>query len=293
MLTLIIVSCEDVVLVDTDAKNLNLITVEAYINTSQTNNVLVKLEKSLPIDQVKKNPPINDAVVEISDDQAPPETVRLEESGKSGIYLVPESKNYTTEPGRTYRLTITTPDGTIITGEEYLRKVEKLDTVKVNLSPRGDYEFLAIFISTQETPGPGDYYKWDIFINNYLLYGGDALAFASDELVDGNYVYDLEIFTDWYDEDDGDEDRILFEGDTIKVLQSSISRDAYDFYLGMQNQAFSGSPFSVPPANLPGNLSSNNGRKILGLFSARDISVGNSVVIDSSNFTPLVASAGS
>jgi hypothetical protein len=46
----------------------------------------------------------------------------------------------------------------------------------------------------------------------------------------------------------------------------------------------------VPPANVPGNLISNNGKRILGLFSARDVSVGNTVIIDDSNFTPLVSS---
>ena len=122
------------------------------------------------------------------------------------------------------------------------------------------------------------------------------MAFANDELVDGNYIYDMEIFTDFYDDEEIDEDgseisdKVLYMGDTIQVVQSSISRSAYNFYLGMQNQAFSGSPFSVPPANLPGNLNSNNDKKVLGLFSARDVSASNTVIIDSTNYTPLTPS---
>jgi len=286
-------SCEDVVQVDIENEDLDLITVEAYLNTTDHNNVFVKLEKSLPVDNATENPPINGATVELSDNKTTPNTVILEEIGNSGIYLLPENSSYSTQPGYTYHLMITTPDGTVITGKDYLQEVEQLDTVKVNLSAMGDYEYLAVFVSSQETPGLGHYYKWDVYINNKLLYESENLAFASDELVDGNYIYDFEIFTDWYEEEEANEDgeiesdKVMFIGDTIHVVQSSISRPVYNFYLGMQNQAFSGSPFSVPPANLPGNLIANNGKKVLGLFSARDISIGNTVIIDSTNFVPL------
>lgn len=285
-------ACEDVVQVDLNDENLDLISVEAYLTTSEENNILVKLEKSLPVDDSQQNPPINNAIVEITDNEAKPNTIVLEEQGNSGIYQLSKNIQYPAIPGRTYNITITTPDGVIITGEEYLQKVEPLDTVKVNLSARGDYEYLAVFVSTQETPGPGHYYKWDIYINNRLLYESDNLAYANDELVDGNYVYDLEIFTDWYEDGDDNEeesDRILFIGDTVTVVQSSISQSSYDFYLGMQNQAFAGGPFSVPPANILGNLSSTDDKKVLGFFSARDISTGNPVIIDEENFKPLSA----
>lgn len=293
-IALIITSCENVVQVDIDNENLDLITVEAYINTTVRNNILVKLEKSLPVDDSTSNPPINNAVIEISDDAANPNIVLLKEDGTSGFYTLPRNTIYKTQPGRTYTISITTPDGTVITGQDYMQKMEPLDTVKVNLSDFGDNEYLAVFISTQEMPGLGNYYKWDIYINNHLLYNSDNMAFGNDELVDGNYIYDLEIFTDWYEEknedenDNADSDKIIFIGDTVKVVQSSISSDVYDFYLGMQNQAFAGSPFSVPPANIPGNLKANNNKKVLGLFSARDISIGNEVVVSEDNFTPLI-----
>lgn len=289
ILTLALSSCEDVVEVDISDEDLDLISVEAYITTNDANNILVKLEKSLPIDNVQENPPIHNAVVEISDNEPVPNTVLLEEYEQSGIYLLPGNTYYEAIPGRTYKLKITTQDGIIITGEEYLQKVEKLDTVRVNLSPLGDYKYLAIYINSQETPGEGNYYKWDIYVNNRLLYGSDNLTFASDELVNGNYIYDLELFVDWFEED---EDKVLLIGDTVQVKQLSISNAAYDFYLGMQNQAFSGSPFSVPPANISNNLSSNNDKRVLGIFSARDVSVGNWVIIDSTNFTPMVPTVG-
>lgn len=285
ILVLALSSCEDVVEVNISDEDLDLISVEAYITTNYSNNILVKLKKSLPIDNTQENPPIHNAVVEISDNEPDPNTVLLKEYEQSGIYLLPGNTYYEAIPGRTYKLKITTQDGIIITGEEYLQKVEKLDTVRVNLSPIGDYKYLAIYINSQETPGKGNFYKWEIYVNNRMLYGSDKLTFASDELVNGNYIYDLELFVDWFDED---EDKVLLVGDTVQVQQLSITSAAYDFYLGMQNQAFSGSPFSVPPANISNNLSSNNNKRVLGIFSARDVSIGNKVIIDSTNFTPMV-----
>lgn len=280
-------SCEDVVEVELNEADINLIAVEAYINTKAESNVYVKLERTLAVNQTAQNPVINNAVVQLSDNAETPNTVTLEEEGSTGVYSLPAGTNYPGIPGRTYTLTITTPDGTVITGEEYLQEVENLDTVKVNLSDRGDFEYLGIFINSQETQGLGNYYKWDIYINGEFLNDGEDLAFASDELVDGNYIYDMLILLDWEDEE---EDKILHPGDTIVVEQLSISAAAYDFYWSLSDQAWAGSPFSVPPANVPSNLSSNDGKRILGLFSARDISVGNTVIIDESNYTPLVSS---
>lgn len=280
-------ACEDIVEVELNEEDIELVAVEAYINTNTRNNIYVKLERSLPVNQTAGNPAISNATVSITDDSETPNTIILEEQGSTGVYLLPEGISYPGVPERTYTLTITTPDGTIITGKEYMQKVEALDTVKINLSDRGDYEYLGIFINSQETPGLGNYYKWDIYINGELLNSSENLAFASDELVDGNYIYDMLIFLDWEEED---EDKILHPGDTIVVKQLSISENAYNFYWAMNDQAWAGGPFSVPPANVPGNLSANNGKRILGLFSARDISVGNTIVIDDSNFTPLISS---
>ena len=279
-------SCEDVVHVDLNNENVDLVSVEAYLDNRSRNNIYVKLERTLPVDRTENNPPINDAVVEIMDGEAASNTIILNEIENTGVYRIPENTGYKVVPGRTYHLKITLTDGTVITASDYLEKVETLDSVKVNLSARGDYEFLAVFISSQETPGPGNFYKWDIYINDRLLYESGNLTFASDELVDGNYIYDFEIFTDFYEDE---EDKVLRKGDTVYVEQLSISQAAYDFYIGMVNQAFSGSPFSVPPANLPGNLTSSDGRKVLGIFSARDVSQGNLVIIGDDNFAPLTS----
>lgn len=284
-IALMMFSCEDVVDVKLNEEDLNLISVEAYIHPSVRNKVFVKLERTLPVTNPNMNPAIHNARVEISDDQSTPNTVLLKEYGNSGVYKLPNN-NFPVIPGRTYTLKITTEDNVVITATDYLQKVEPLDSMKINLSARGNYQFLAIFINAQETPGPGHYYKWDIYRNGNLIYNSDRMAVVNDELVDGNYIYDFEIFTDFHPPNEPEE-KIFELGDSIYVIQNSISKSAYEFYYGMINQSFSGAPFSVPPASLPTNLTSSDGKRVLGLFSARDISVSNLVVIDSTNYTPL------
>lgn len=283
----VLTSCEDVVQVDLPEEYADLISVEAYLTSDSVNNIYVRIEKTLPVDRAEENPAVIDAIVEISDDNDIPNSVLLEEAGQTGIYRLPLNTVYPAETGRIYTLKITTTDGTVITGSEELKAVENLDDTRINLSARGNFEFLAIFINAQETPGLGDYYKWDIFINNELMYESEYLSIASDELVDGNYIYDFEIFTDFATSED---EKMLHKGDTVRVEQLSISKSVYDFYMGMINQSFSGSPFSVPPANVPGNLTSSDGKRVLGMFSARDISVGKEIIIDDKNYTPLVSS---
>ncbi len=284
---LALVSCEDVVDVELNDEDVDLIAVEAYLNTKNTDNIYVKIEQAQAVDEAGVNPPVSNATVEISDNESIPNTILLEEDGNSGVYKLPANTTYEAVPGRTYQLTITTPDGTVITGEEYLQKVEKLDTVKINQSERGNFEYLGIYINSQETPGAGHFYKWDIYINGELLNESENLSFASDDLVDGNYIYDLLIAMDWAEDE---EDKFMGLGDTVVVEQLSISREVYKFYWILTDQAFAGSPFSVPPANLPSNLTASNGKRVLGVFSARDISVGNTVIIDESNYTPHISS---
>jgi hypothetical protein len=48
----------------------------------------------------------------------------------------------------------------------------------------------------------------------------------------------------------------------------------------MFNQGQTGGLFSVPPANIESNFTSSDGRKVLGVFTAHDVSNSNIVVID-------------
>ncbi|HCY42779.1 MAG TPA: hypothetical protein DHV48_15755 [Prolixibacteraceae bacterium] len=271
-------SCEDVIDVKLNDENLNLFGVEASITTQDEPGVF--LYKTLQVNQDTEYPGISGAVVSVSDNASPANSVTLvEDEQKKGFYSVPQNVSFKGIAGREYTLTIQA-EGTTITAKEQLARVEPIDSIRVFPSMRGNKLFLAVFTYGKETPGIGNFYKWDVFVNDSLLTNGQRLAVASDEFVDGNYISGLEVYTDFHNTDKAAEERKINLGDTIYVKHTSISKFAYYFYFQMINQSGTGSLFSVPPANIKSNFTSSDGKPVLGLFTARDVSVSNKVIVD-------------
>ena len=271
------ISCEDIIDIKLSDDDVDLYAVEAKITTDK--NPYVFLYKSQLVSSDSPYPGISGATVVISDNSQPPKTIYLQESNeRKGLYFPNSGNNYRGEPGKEYTLNIKV-DGVSITATETLARVEPIDSIQVRPSIRGDYQFLGIFTYGNEPAGLGDYYKWDIYLNNNLLYPSDYLVIASDELVDGNYIAGFEIYTDFHDPKKP-EDRKINLGDTIQVKQTSISKFAYYFYYQMLNQGQTGGLFSVPPANIKSNFSASDGREVLGIFTANDVSPSNVVIVD-------------
>ncbi|OFX59636.1 MAG: hypothetical protein A2066_14125 [Bacteroidetes bacterium GWB2_41_8] len=271
-------SCEDVIDVKLNDENLNLFGVEASITTQDEPGVF--LYKTLQVNQDTEYPGISGAVVSVSDNASPANSVTLvEDEQKKGFYSVPQNVSFKGIAGREYTLTIQA-EGTTITAKEQLARVEPIDSIRVFPSMRGNKLFLAVFTYGKETPGIGNFYKWDVFVNDSLLTNGQRLAVASDEFVDGNYISGLEVYTDFHNTDKAAEERKINLGDTIYVKHTSISKFTYYFYFQMINQSGTGSLFSVPPANIKSNFTSSDGKPVLGLFTARDVSVSNKVIVD-------------
>ena len=258
-------------------ENLNLFGVEASITTQDEPTVF--LYKTLKVDQDEAYPGVSGAVVTISDNVTPANSISLiEDQQKKGFYRVPQNKSYLGIAGREYSLSIQT-QGTTLTAKDKLSKVEPVDSIQVFPSMRGNKLFLGVFSYGKEPKGLGNFYKWDVYINDTLVHNADRLAIASDELVDGNYISKLEIYTDFHDPKK-QEDRKINLNDKIYIKQTSISEFAYYFYFQMINQSSTGSLFSVPSANIKSNFTSSDGKPVLGLFVAKDVSVSNTVVID-------------
>lgn len=273
----ICISCEDVIEVKLSEEVLNLYCVEASITTQSKPTVF--LYKSLKANQDIAYPGISGAEVVISDNASPSNAVSLiEDPKKKGLYLVPKNSGYLGIPGREYTLIIRT-QGTILTARDKLTKVEPIDSIQVFPSLRGDKLFLGVFTYGREPKGLGNFYKWDLFVNDTLVHEANRIAIASDEFVDGNYIGKLEVYTDFHDPDKP-QDRKLNLNDTVYISQTSISEFSYNFYFQMINQSSAGSLFSVPYANIKGNFTSSDARPVLGIFTARDVSVSNKVVID-------------
>jgi hypothetical protein len=275
--TVLFSSCEDVIDVKLSSEELNLIGIEASITTVDQPTVF--LYKTLKVDQDVTYPGISAAVVTISDNATPANQIILtEDPAKQGHYLVPNGKNYLGVAGREYTLNIQT-QGVTLVAKDKLAKIEPIDSIQVVPSQRGEKRFLGIFTYGKEPKGLGNYYKWDIYVNDTLVHNADRMAIASDEFVDGNYISKLEIYTDFYDTNKP-EDRKLRLHDKIQVKQTSISEFAYNFYFQMINQSSTGSLFSVPTANIVSNFTSSDGKPVLGVFTARDVSASNQVIID-------------
>jgi hypothetical protein len=270
-------SCEDVINVKLSNEELNLIGVEASLTTQDEPQVF--LYQTLKVDQDKAYPGISGATVSLSDNASPVNQITLTEDPIiKGLYLVPKNKSFLGIAGREYNLNILT-GGVTIQSKDNLSKVEPIDSIVVRPSLRGAKLFLGIFTYGRETAGLGNFYKWDVFCNDTLFNKAERLAVASDEFVDGNYISGLEIFTDFHDPKKP-EDRKLNLNDTIYVKQTSISEFDYYYYYQMINQNSTGSLFSVPPANIKSNFTSSDGKPVLGLFTTRDVSVSNTVIIN-------------
>jgi hypothetical protein len=279
LMMLAFISCEDVIQVKLNNKNADLYAVEAKITTAD--NPTVFFYKALRVDNDGAYTGISGATITVSDNSQPSKSIRLsEDPSKPGFYTVPKNENYRGQIGKEYTVTIEY-NGTTLTGKDFLARVEPIDSVKVEPSLRGDKRFLGVFIYGMETPGVGNYYKWDIFINDSLINGAGYMAFASDELVDGNYISGFEIFTDYHDPAKPEERKLKYR-DTVVVKQTSLSKQAYYFYYQLSGQSSAGGMFSIPPANIKGNFSSSDGKTVLGIFTAHDVSLSNKAVIDDS-----------
>ncbi|MGV8964571.1 MAG: DUF4249 family protein [Candidatus Saccharimonadaceae bacterium] len=272
-----LVSCEDIVELKLSDKDIGLYAVEAKITTN--NNPFVLLYKSQLVSSDADYPGVSGATVVIADNSTPQKSITLQESNeRKGLYIPMKDTFFLGVKGREYNLTITV-DGVTMLATEMLAPVEPIDSIQVRPSNRGDKLFLGIFTYGNEPAGLGNYYKWDIYVNKRLLASSKYLIIANDEIVDGNYISGLEIFTDFHDPKKP-EDMILNLGDTIQVNQTSVSKFGYNFYSQMSNQGQTGGLFSVPPANIKSNITSSDNRHVLGMFTANDVSASNTVIID-------------
>lgn len=272
----LMVSCQDVIDVRLNKQDLDLYAIQAKITT--IDQPVVYLYKALPVTVDQPYTGVSGAVVILSDDAVPTNSVELiESSAQKGLYEVPQNKKFFGVPGREYTLTIQ-HNGVTLTGKDKLEKVAIIDSIQVHPSLRGDGRFLGVFTYGIETPGIGDSYEWDVFVNNVSISVGSNMAIAEDEMVDGNYISGLEVFTDYHDPSKPS-DRKIKENDTLFVKQMSLSKFVYNFYSQMLSQNGSGFIFGVQPANVKGNMTASDGKPVLGLFSASDVSVSNTIII--------------
>lgn len=277
--SLLLLSCEDVIDVKLNADDMNLYAVDAQITT--TEEPYVFLYRGLSVTKDSAYAGISGAVVKITDNSTPAQSITLVESPlKKGFYTVPDGVSFKGVPGIEYELQIE-HEGVVLKGSDVLTAVAQIDSVKVFPSARGEKRFLGVFTYGIETPGKGNFYKWEIWVNGVYLNDLQYMAFADDALVDGNYISGLEIMTDFHNTTKPEERKLQLY-DTVQVRQMSISPFVYSYFTQAANQNSAGSLFSVPPANIKSNITASDGKPVLGLFRAHDIATSDAVIIDDS-----------
>lgn len=118
-----------------------------------------------------------------------------------------------------------------------------------------------ILLYGQEPAGKGDYYLWHLEKNSeQITKQVNQVMMVNDDFSDGNYIQGLEI--DYW------EMEFNFQpGDTVTVMQHSLTKTAYEFIVGVMTEHTNGQVAMRPPSNVPSNVS--NGA--MGLFHASAI----------------------
>lgn len=168
---------------------------------------------------------------------------------------------------------------TLENGEEYsttpeeIKPVSDIDSIRYKYqTPQGFFpERWQILIYTQEIPGLGNFYQWRIYLNDEYQSRPFDMLYANDDLVEGNYIADFEIFN--INRERYDELKRLKSGPLkVKVEQMGINRNYFNFLQSFQRNAFVGGPFSPPAAEIKGNVFKKGTReRALGYFNALSI----------------------
>jgi len=123
-------------------------------------------------------------------------------------------------------------------------------------------------IDFRDPPGAENYYVWDQFVDGQRLVPGDTAfrfrpmerdAFFNGALVRGYQPYS---------------GVVLRPGQTVRIRHMSLSEQGYRFYLTLNNVTLAdGSPFSLPPASLRGNVANltRSEEPALGYFLTAEV----------------------
>ncbi|WP_291720985.1 DUF4249 domain-containing protein [Bernardetia sp.] len=229
-------SCEEVIDLELRGKDDPALIVEAEVVDVEGYS-FVRLGESLDFYDPSEEPKVSGAIVSVTD-QNGNKMDFLESSEEAGLYL-PQDSNYKGVVGNTYNLRIEYKNEAF-TSESTIFPTTDIDSVQIRFVPESRFqdEGYYLFFYAKEPQETRDYYFWRNYVNDTLIYdnAGDLLYSADDavgENIDGlqlPYAYEL--------------------GDTVRLEQYSITKEAYDYYDDLVDVVFNdGGLFSPPPVN--------------------------------------------
>lgn len=293
-------SCLDPVELDIPDSDPRLV-VDGWIYDDMTIPSQVKLSLTSPYFSNAEAPAVSGAIVRLYEDGELIETLQ-ESATENGIYPISNPGVL----GKAYHIEVRTPEG-----QDYRSNPETISRISDITNIYYEYEEgdaltsegYYVYIDTYEPAGKGDYYRWKYYVDGVYQNNRFDLAYAEDGLVDGNDIEEIDItdpivfttseFAEFnesglpVDKESGDLlfDDIVIDQDSvvIRVEQSSISKEAFDFFAILNEQtAFIGSIFDPPPAPIRGNVfsMSDSDDYALGYFGASAVSSAEVIVVD-------------
>jgi hypothetical protein len=246
-LLLLLSACQDIIEVPLDNTHPKLV-VEGAV-TNQAGPYFIKLSETGDFYSTAPAPKVKDAVVTISDDAGNSE-ILTHLSDTPGTYATSTLQGVV---GRTYNLTVV-HKGQTYQSQSKLLPVTNIDKLAVRFVPKSatKEEGYYVYFFAKEPRGETNYYRFMIYENDSLYNSINDLLVTNDDFIKGD-IENLEL-------------GYAFElKDVVRLEMHSISKEVYDYYMGLINVYDNdGGLFSPPPVNPPANIS--NGA--LGVFRA-------------------------
>ena len=237
---------------------------------------------------------INGAKVVVADDVG--KSVQLEQDPLNAAYYWVRDPSFRGQPGRSYTLFITLPDGSRYQSlPERLAPVAPLEHLtaqyRTQSSTLGQPDVYLIGVDTQDPPTPGNFYRWEsvsylprwtkydplhppisnglpsvCFCSCWVPYFGPLTDVVSDALLNGNRISNRIVFSS----------PIYAVGNQyVQVRQFSLSQAAYQYWTSFEQQRTrTGSLFDPQPASIEGNVRAveDTTKLALGYFGASAVS---------------------
>lgn len=242
------VSCTKVIDVNIDNAPPKVV-IEGHINSNEP--TIVKLTRSIEVDQENTFPEISNAVITITDDQGNSE--QLSEI-TTGLY---RGQSITGIEGRTYTLTVST-QGETYKAVSTMPGLVPVDSITTRpFAGFGDGTEFAVVHYT-DPAGPGNNYRAVLYINDTLV----PDIFIEDDLFINGNSREAVLFSPDYTID---------KGDRITIEINCLDRPIYQYFLELIEA--DGASQTASPSNPKSNIEGG----ALGYFSAQTISIKNKI----------------
>jgi hypothetical protein len=230
----------------------------------------VILTTTAPYFQQTAAPPARGAQVSIADETG--RVVPLAESATAPGHYITE--NLVARVGGRYTLRIRW-QGDEYEAEDTLLPVAPIDSLYFTKRsflgfgrPEDEDTLPRVTIDMRDPAGASNYYLWDLYVDGQRVLVSDSVlrhrAVDTDQYFDGLRIRSYQTHPD----------TPIRPGQMVLLRQQSLSEQQYRFYRTLNDQMIgNGSPFSIPPTSVRGNISNRTRPEVraLGIFMATNV----------------------